>query len=53
MAKEPYVFGTRPSHEHEVDGKKIVCNSPYCDHMDALPKDQENQRPPWANVKGV
>lgn len=49
--KKPFVFGTRPSHIHRLGDEEIECNSAYCDFMDAHPLDQENQRPPWANVK--
>lgn len=48
--KNPFVFGERPSHTHVVEDVTIVCNSPYCDHMDAHPLDQENQRAPWSKV---
>lgn len=52
IAKKPFVFGSRPSHVHELgDGTKIECNSAYCDYMDAHPLHQENQRPPWKNVE--
>lgn len=50
MAKSPYVFGTRPSHTHQVEGKEIECNSPYCNELSALPEHQEGQRPPWSKV---
>ena len=48
--KSSFVFGTRPSHVHQVGDVKIECNSPYCELLDAHPLDQERQQPPWATV---
>ena len=50
-SKQSFIFGQRPAHTHELaDGSKIPCNSPYCEFLDADPRDQENQRPPWSQV---
>ena len=53
MTKKPFVFGDRPSHVHKVDGKEIECNSPYCEYLDADPRHQEQQRPPWSEVENA
>lgn len=48
-----FVFGDRPIHIHKLSDGELLCNSPYCEYLNAHPLDQEQQRPPWAHVTRI